>query len=73
MTSFTTLEFANAIVADAERRWLYGHPYRSRAGRARVHRHPRSRAGPPGAASAARLTRRRGAGRAARPRRLTAS
>ena len=29
MTSFTTLEFANAIVADAERRWLYGHPYRS--------------------------------------------
>jgi hypothetical protein len=28
MTSFTTLEFANAIVADAERRWLYGHPYR---------------------------------------------
>ena len=32
MTSFTTLEFANAIVADAERRWLYGHPYRSEAG-----------------------------------------
>lgn len=29
MTSFTTLEFANATVADAERRWLYGHPYSS--------------------------------------------
>ena len=32
MTSFTTLEFANALVADAERHWLYGHPYRSEAG-----------------------------------------
>ena len=32
MTSFTTLEFANAIVADAERRWLYGHPYRTEPG-----------------------------------------
>ena len=29
MTSFTTLEFANALVADAERHWLYGHPYRN--------------------------------------------
>jgi hypothetical protein len=29
MTSFTTLEFANAIAADGERRWLYGHPYRT--------------------------------------------
>jgi hypothetical protein len=29
MTSFTTLELANAIVADAERHWLYGHPYRT--------------------------------------------
>jgi hypothetical protein len=32
MTSFTTLEFANAIVADAERHWLYGHPYRTEPG-----------------------------------------
>jgi hypothetical protein len=31
MTSFTTVQFANALVADAERRWLYGHPYRSDA------------------------------------------
>ena len=72
MTSFTTLEFANALVADAERRWLYGHPYRSRAGRARVHRHP-GRA-PDRAAQRARPSdRRRDAGRPARPRRLTAS
>ncbi len=32
MTSFTTLEFANALAADAERRWLYGHPYRTEPG-----------------------------------------
>jgi hypothetical protein len=32
MTSFTTLEFANTLIADAERRWLYGHPYRSEPG-----------------------------------------
>jgi hypothetical protein len=32
MTSFTTLEFANAIAADGERRWLYGHPYRTEPG-----------------------------------------
>ena len=29
MTSFTTIEFANALIADAERHWLYGHPYRT--------------------------------------------
>ena len=29
MNSFTTLEFANSLIADAERHWLYGHPYRS--------------------------------------------
>jgi hypothetical protein len=32
MNSFTTLDFANALIADAERRWLYGHPYRSEPG-----------------------------------------
>lgn len=35
MTSLTTLEFANAMAADAERRWLYGHPYRSEPARDR--------------------------------------
>jgi hypothetical protein len=29
MHSLTTLEFANTLIADAERHWLYGHPYRS--------------------------------------------
>jgi hypothetical protein len=29
MNTFTTLEFANSLIADAERHWLYGHPYRS--------------------------------------------
>jgi hypothetical protein len=28
MNSLATLEFANATIADAERHWLYGHPYR---------------------------------------------
>jgi hypothetical protein len=29
MNSLTSLDLANAMVADAERHWLYGHPYRS--------------------------------------------
>jgi hypothetical protein len=29
MNGLTTLDFANTLMADAERRWLYGHPYRS--------------------------------------------
>ena len=29
MTPFSTLEFASTLVADAERHWLYGHPYRA--------------------------------------------
>jgi hypothetical protein len=29
MNSLTTLEFASALAADGERRWLYGHPYRT--------------------------------------------
>ena len=29
MNSLATLEFANAGIADAERHWLYGHPYRT--------------------------------------------
>jgi hypothetical protein len=29
MNNLTSLELASARMADAERRWLYGHPYRS--------------------------------------------
>ena len=29
MHSFASIEFANATAADAERHWLYGHPYRT--------------------------------------------
>ena len=29
MHSFATIEFANHAMADAERHWLYGHPYRA--------------------------------------------
>jgi hypothetical protein len=29
MNSMSTLELASTRIADAERRWLYGHPYRS--------------------------------------------
>jgi hypothetical protein len=29
MNSLTTIDFANSLIADAERHWLYGHPYRS--------------------------------------------
>jgi hypothetical protein len=32
MHSPATLELANHLVADAERRWLYGHPYRAEPG-----------------------------------------
>ena len=32
MNSFATMEFANAVIADAERHWLYGHPYRTERG-----------------------------------------
>ena len=72
MTSLTTLEFANALVADAERRWLYGHPYRSEPGERRVHRHPGRAPDRAGAASAAARDRRRARRRAPpRPRRLT--
>ena len=64
MTSLTTLEFSSAIVADAERHWLYGHPYRAEpttpvlmGGRARrAFRVP----GAGGIRSAAALLRRRG-------------
>ena len=29
MNNLSTLEFARSRMADGERRWLYGHPYRS--------------------------------------------
>jgi hypothetical protein len=29
MNSLAILEFANHAIADGERHWLYGHPYRS--------------------------------------------
>jgi hypothetical protein len=32
MNSLATMEFANAVIADAERHWLYGHPYRTERG-----------------------------------------
>ena len=32
MPSPATLELANHLIADAERRWLYGHPYRAEPG-----------------------------------------
>jgi hypothetical protein len=32
MHSPATLELANHLVADAQRRWLYGHPYRAEPG-----------------------------------------
>jgi hypothetical protein len=35
MTTLTTLQLADAMAADAERRWLYGHPYRDEIARDR--------------------------------------
>jgi hypothetical protein len=29
MHSFATIEFAHSAMADVERHWLYGHPYRA--------------------------------------------
>jgi hypothetical protein len=29
MNSISSFELASARIADAERRWLYGHPYRT--------------------------------------------
>ena len=65
-----TLEFASALVADSERHWLYGHPYRPsrgpRASRA-ARRAPTAPAAPRPRASAAA----RGAVPPPRPRRLS--
>ena len=70
MPSPSTLVLANHLIADAERHWLYGHPYRELPGPSPYARPAPPPPGPP-RRRRARPSRRPAALRSPRPRRLS--